>query len=91
MFGVDLSNRVTTPTGPTEGDDASLCRHWKQLLSDRYRYVVLGHVFIFAFVPPQGWFVNDPAAVTVVRGRDYAVFRLDRSLDPTRCSNAASQ
>jgi hypothetical protein len=86
MFGPDLSNRVTTPSGPTLGPDPVLCQRWKRILSGRYRYVVLGHVFIFVFTPPKKWFLTDPAAVPVVLGHDYAVFRLERTLSPSRCA-----
>jgi hypothetical protein len=85
MFGPDLTNRVTTPDGPTLGPDVQLCQRWKQILSGRYRYVVLGHVFIFVFTPAQSWFLTDPSAASVVRGPKYAVFRLHGPLDPARC------
>jgi hypothetical protein len=85
MFGPDLSNRVTTPTGPTQGSTLQLCRRWKRILSGHYDYVVLGHVFIVAFSPPQNWFTTDPAVVSFVRRPDEAVFHLERPLDPGRC------
>ncbi len=85
MFGPDLSNRVTTPNGPSQGSSVALCRAWKRILSGRYDYIVLGHVFIVAFSPSQSWFTTDPAAVPIVRTADYAVFRLDGRLDPGRC------
>jgi hypothetical protein len=85
MFGPDLSNRVTSPAGPSQGADAALCRRWKRILSGRYTYIALGHLYIFAFAPPQAWFTTDPASVAVTRGRDYAVFRLDGRLDPDLC------
>jgi hypothetical protein len=87
MFGPDLSNRVTAPMVPTHEASLVSCQQWKRVLSRRYRYVVLGHFAIPAFTLPQTWFLTDPAAVPLVRTKDYAVFRLDRPLNPGLCTS----
>lgn len=88
MFGADFSNHVIRPTGPTQGTNRQLCQDWKQLLSGRYRYVVLGHRGLLIgqpdFIPSNSWFF-DPAVTTIAYGRNFKMFRLDGELNTALC------
>jgi hypothetical protein len=87
MFGLDLSNRVTKLVGRSDSGGRDPCREWRQLLSGKYRYVVLTTFgLVGASRPPQEWFTEDPAATVVARDGDSVAYHLTGALHPPDCS-----
>ncbi|MGQ0804234.1 MAG: hypothetical protein ACT4PI_10290 [Actinomycetota bacterium] len=86
LFGLDLSNRVTTLSGPTAAATPRRCRYWQEALTDgRYRYLVVTANKLLVERSPQPWVAGDRAARVVLRSGDTVVYELDGTLDPDRC------
>ncbi|HUF84503.1 MAG TPA: hypothetical protein VMQ81_07930 [Acidimicrobiia bacterium] len=86
LFGLDLSNRVTTLSAPTADAAAGRCRYWHDRLDDgRYRYLVVTANRLLAEQSPQPWVAGDRAVSVLVRDGDTVVYELDGTLDPDRC------
>jgi hypothetical protein len=87
MYGLDLSNRVTKLVGRSGGVGRDPCREWRQLLSGKYRYVVLtAFGLVGASRPPPEWFTEDPAASVVARDGESVAYHLTGALHPPDCS-----
>jgi hypothetical protein len=87
LFGPDLSNRVTTVSGPPP--DAAThrrCREWQETLAaGRYRYLVVTANELLLERSPQPWVAGDRAVTVLVRDGDTVVYEIDGTLDPDRC------
>jgi len=85
MFGLNLSNRVTTLTG-TYQTNVNPCVVWHDLFFGHFRYVVLTKSgFAVASLPPREWFTSDPTATKVFDDGHSVVYRLSGPLRPTSC------
>jgi hypothetical protein len=86
LFGLDLSNRVTTLSGPVADATPRRCRAWHATLSDgRYRYLVVTANRLLVERSPQPWVAGDRAVTVVVRDGDTVVYEIEGTLDPDRC------
>jgi hypothetical protein len=86
FFGLELTNFVSAPNGPTRGSEIERCRKWRAVLRDRgFTYVVVAHD-IFAHPPPnEAWLISDPSVSIARRDPDAVVYRVDGALDPNGC------
>jgi len=86
LFGLDLTNRVTTLSGPTAEATPRRCRYWQEALSGgRFRYLVVTANKLLLERSPQPWVDGDRAVAVVLRDGDTVVYEIDGTLDPDRC------
>jgi hypothetical protein len=87
LFGTDLSNQVSQPSGPRHGSSVSRCRRWRQILNaNGSTYVVVGQHPLSGVRPAKEWIATDPAVTQVLLAEGVAVYRINGPLSPTTCS-----
>ena len=88
LFGPDLSNHVERYTQADRRDDIAPCLAWRQLLADRFDYVVVSApYFLNPMDLPLDELAGDPAAEQLVRTELGAVYRIEGGLDKAECSD----
>jgi len=90
MFGPDLSNDVVQYTIGSRRSDVAPCLAWRELLADRFDYVVVSAPdFLAPMDLDLDELIDDPAAEQIVRNELGAVYRIDGRIDTTRCRGSA--
>ena len=92
LFGVDLSNDVTTDADDPEGEEMPVeeCRRRRAEMGNTFDYVVLtAYGFGRGEFPAEAWIAEDPAARLKLRDGVTSVWRIAGPLDPSGGLDAA--
>jgi hypothetical protein len=90
LFGVDLSNGVSKRDGPSTRESDDPCTAFRDVISGKYRYVVIGRyveAVTIPVAPPDSWFEESDAVDLVARDGETVVYRINGSFMPSECDS----